>query len=322
VLADSAGSAFDGRSILVTGAAGFIGSHLVDQLAEHDCHLVAVDRRDRDPSRLGARTDRIEPVRMDIAGHEFQRFLADRQFELVFHLAGNAYVPPSVEDPRADFLVNLDATFRMADTLRRRSGSTKLVFTSSAAVYGNPARLPMHEQEPTVPTSPYGVSKLAAERYLAVFSELYGLRCASLRLFSSYGPRQQKQIVFDFMVKLRDNPDELMILGDGSQTRDFVFVTDVVAAALLVAERGPAQGETYNVASGTAHTTRELAAVVAEALDLKPEFRLSGQVRPGDTQHWRADISRLSALGYTPQVPLPEGVRRTACWFQSAGAGW
>ncbi len=254
---------------------------------------------------------------MDVASEEFLRFLGERDFAYIFHLAGNAYVPPSVEDPRADFMANLDATFGILDVLRKLKKTSRFIYTSSAAVYGNPVRLPVLETDPTVPNSPYGVSKLAAERYVAVFSELYDMPCASVRLFSSYGPRQEKQIVFDFLCKLRANPDELFILGDGTQTRDFVFVRDVVEAALLVAERGSARGETYNVASGRECTTVELAHAIADALELDPKHRLSGSVRPGDPNYWRADISRLTAIGYTPRVSLEDGIRETVLWHRS-----
>jgi UDP-glucose 4-epimerase len=199
--------------------------------------------------------------------------------------------------------------------MRRAARRPRLINVSSAAVYGNPVILPIREADPTVPISPYGVSKLAAERYTAVYSQLYGLWAASVRLFSVYGPRQHKQVVFDLLRRLRASPAALEVLGDGTQARDFAYVGDVVQAMLLVADRAPGGGETYNVASGVTHSIAELVKTLCQVYHIAPEVRYSGSIRPGDAERWEVDISNLARLGYAAQMSLPDGLRATRVWF-------
>ncbi len=193
--------------------------------------------------------------------------------DVIFHLAANAYIPPSVEDPAFDYALNLDTTFRLLEVLRGAAQPPRLVFTSSAAVYGDPQRLPIHESDPTVPISPYGVGKLAAERYVAVYSQLYGITASSVRLFSVYGPRQRKQVVYDLIDRLARDPARLEVIGDGTQERDFAFVDDVAAAIVLVGSDAPGRGEVYNVASGTSHSIAQLVTPSAPRWNSIPSSR-------------------------------------------------
>lgn len=308
-----------GANVLVTGGAGFIGSHLVEALVADGAEVAVVDNLSHGSfNNLAACLRSIEFLKMDVLAPKAQDLIATRQFDVVYHLASNAYVPPSVKDPTTDFRVNLLATFRLLETIRLRSPNTTVVYFSSAAVYGSPERIPIDEAAPLAPISPYGVSKLAAERYVAVYSHLYGLKAASLRLFSVYGPRQTKQVVYDLMKKLHHDPQELPMHGDGSQIRDFCYVDDVVNAALIILARGRLAGEVYNVASGTGCSIRDLAQLTCEVMGLTPRFIFSGAVRPGDAQKWVADLTRLQAIAYSPQVSLPEGIARAYCWYQQS----
>jgi nucleoside-diphosphate-sugar epimerase len=154
------------------------------------------------------------------------------------------------------------------------------------------------------------------ERYIYVFSQLYGIKAASLRLFSVYGPRQCKQIVFDFINKISNNA-RLEILGDGTQVRDLVYVDDVIQALLLIAQQGPLQGEVYNVATGKGCTTLELAEIVYQAMGLEPNYYFTGTVRPGDPNVWVADITRIRKLGFDPTFSLEVGIKKTLDWYQA-----
>ena len=205
--------------------------------------------------------------------------------------------------------------FRVLEAIRDASPDTQIVFTSSATVYGEGPGVPIREDHPKIPESPYGVSKLACEHYLRLFARLYGLKTATVRLFSVYGPRLRKQVVYDFMCKLRENPDELFIYGDGTQVRDMNHVANVVEALLLISRRAAMEGEVYNVASGEPVTILELAHGLCAAMGLRPEFAFSGEVRPGETQRWVPDPKKLFDLGYRNRVSLAEGLADTASWF-------
>jgi UDP-glucose 4-epimerase len=187
-------------------------------------------------------------------------------------------------------------------------------------VYGEPAKVPIEESDVTVPVSPYGVSKLAAERYVAVYARLYGLRAASLRLFSVYGPYQTKQVVYDLLVKLRQSPHRLVVLGDGSQMRDLVYVADVVRAFLGVAARGRTDGFAYNVASGVGTTIAELAQAIVEVQAAPATIAFTGRTRPGDPERWIGSSAALAALGAAPRYRLRDGLRETAAWFNASTA--
>ena len=188
------------KPVLVTGGAGFIGSHLVELLVEVGAHVTVLDSLvSGSEANLAAVRHQIQFINQDIRLLDWATLLATHPCAVLFHLAANAYVPPSVETPEYDYAVNLDSTFRLLSTLRQTKWAGRFVFASSAAVYGNAMQLPIAEDDATVPVSPYGVGKLADERYIAVFSRLYGLHLASARFFSAYGPRQKKQVVYDFL---------------------------------------------------------------------------------------------------------------------------
>lgn len=311
-------SDFAKKRVMVTGGAGFIGSHLVEELVSQGALVTVVDNlRTGSEKNLAACLDSIQFVVDDVLSQRFDNVLTGQAFDLIYHLAANAYVPPSVECPAFDLESNCLTTFRILEHMRQGQFGGVLIFASTGAVYGNPVKLPICEADPTFPVSPYGVSKLAAERYLDVFCRLYDLQGASVRLFSAFGPRQKKQIVYDFLVKLDNDRNKLFIHGDGSQTRDFNYVTNIVDALLLVAQKGGLRGEVYNVASGRSCSVRDLATTMCEQLHIEPEFLFSGSVRPGDAEKWTVDIGRLERLGYRPGVSLEQGLARTIEWFQS-----
>jgi len=310
-----------GSRVLVTGGAGFVGSHLVERLVDLAASVTVVD--DLSTGRIenvNSVLSGIEMINEGVVGFAQSGLVETGDYDVIFHLAANSYIPPSVHDPQFDFDVNLRGTFVLLECLRRMDFPPVFVNVSTAGVYGNPVKLPITEEDPTVPISPYGVSKLAAERYVSVFSKLYGMPATSLRLFSVYGPRQRKQVLYDLLEKIRINPRCIEILGDGSQTRDLVFVTDVVEAMILVADTAPLQGEAFNVASGTSHSIRELAEALCRTLDSFPELTFTGQVRLGDAQKWEVDIGKVKQLGFVPRVLLDEGLKRVVEWYATEPA--
>jgi UDP-glucose 4-epimerase len=307
--------------ILVTGGAGFIGSHLVEQLVATGAHVTVVDNLlTGSLENLQAVLSRVKLLVGDMGDLLRLEQIKVDGFDYVFHLAANAYIPPSVENPFFDFQMNLYNPILLLEALRRAKRAPRLVNISSAAVYGNPVRLPIRETDPTVPISPYGVSKLSIERYVAVYSQLYGLRATSLRFFSVYGPRQSKQVVYDLIRKLYANPKQLEVLGNGSQARDFTHVLDVVQAMFLAATKAPSQGEVYNVASGTTCTIAELVAKLSQLCHLTPRVAYTGHVRPGDAEKWEVDITRLKSLGFEAHVSLEAGLSSVLDWYKQQPA--
>jgi UDP-glucose 4-epimerase len=302
---------------LVTGGAGFIGSHVVERLVHESAQVTVVD--DLSTGRLENLAGVRARIKFDdrplAALLDEPALILDH--DVIFHLAANAYIPPSVEDPAFDFGLNLETTFRLLEVLRQAERRPRLVNTSSAAVYGDPQRLPIRESDPTVPISPYGVGKLAAERYVAVYSQLYGIHASSVRLFSVYGPRQRKQVVYDLVDRLAGDRSRLEVIGDGTQERDFAYVEDVAAAMVLVSQEAPGAGEVFNVASGSTHSISQLVSAICAAMELDPKIAYTGRVRPGDAERWSVDTSALGALGYEPSMSLVEGLRATWDWYRA-----
>lgn len=307
------------RTVTVTGAAGFIGSHLVEQLARLGARVTAIDRAPLlFPSLETPFLERVVPVCLDLALFDWERHFLEDAPESLFHLAGTSSVVGSIESPAVDLEANVVQTFRLLEAARHTRHHGSIVFLSSAAVYGRPCRLPVRECDPTQPISPYGVSKLACERYLAVYCGLYGLRGAALRAFSVYGARQRKLFVYDLMCRLAESTGDVWLAGDGEQTRDFIHVDDVGRALLVVAERAPLNGEVYNVATGDSLSIYRLLESLAKVMGMDLGNVEKRPARKGDPERWSADTSLIRSLGFSPQVALDDGLSRTVEWYRSS----
>jgi len=293
-----------GRTVLVTGGAGFIGSHLVDALvADNDVRVL-------DNFSTGRR-EHLDPAATLLEGDICDGDALDRAMDgvdLVFHQAANASVARSVDDPVASHRVNAAGTVALLERARR--ADARVVVASSTAVYGNPASLPVTEDDPTTPLSPYGVEKLAADHYARLYANLYGLDTVALRYFNVYGPRQActdySGVITAFLEQACIN-QPITVEGDGSQVRDFVHVSDVVHANLLAATTD-AVGEAYNIGTGRIVSILDLAQLVRELTGATSDV-VHVDARPGDIDTSRADISKARAnLGYEPAVALQDGL--------------
>ncbi len=308
---------YEGRRVVVTGAAGFVGSHLVEALVAQGARVLAIDDfSDGHPENLAAVRSSIELVQRSVT----LRDGLDELFagaHVVFHLAANASVPRSAEHPELDFETNVIGSHRIIESARRTNAG-RIVFTSSAAVYGDPVREPMDESHPFAPKSPYGGSKLAAEHLLEANARCFGFDQRRLRLFNTYGPRQRKYVMFDLLEKLRRDPANLVLLGSGEQVRDYSYVSDTVDAILLVGAHPKARGEVYNVAGEHPVGVKALVTMIVDVLGIpKPRVSFSGESWPGDVLRWLGDSSKLRALGFTPRVSLDEGIRALVDWHRA-----
>ena len=298
----------------VTGGAGFLGSHVAEALvgAGHDVTVVD-DFSTGMAENLTGLAVRVE--RRSLQDPAVEELLGIERPEAIFHLAGDALVARSVADPRTDCERNLLATLALLEAVRRASPESRILFASTGAVYGDCAERPFSETDGVWPISPYAVAKLAAERYCFAFAHTYGLRTCSLRLFSVYGPRQSKQVVYDLIRKIHANPNEVALFGDGTQERDFSHANNIVDAFLLAARKAEFQGEVFNVAGDEIVSIRGLAEMLCETMGASPRLLFTGQRRPGDSQRWVANTARLRGLGYRPRVNLRDGLRDTVAWY-------
>jgi UDP-glucose 4-epimerase len=299
--------------VLVTGGAGFIGSNLVRALQERGDEVRVLDN-----FSTGFRVN-LEGLDLEIVEGELRSYErvhnAIRGTEVVYHLGALGSVPRSVQDPLTSNAVNVEGTLNVL-LAARDEGIRRVVFASSTSVYGTEPPLPTREDERLDPISPYGVAKLAAERYCAAFSRVYeAFETVVLRYFNVYGPRQspfsQYAAVIPLFIAAIAAGEPVTIYGDGKQSRDFTYVHDAVAATIAAGDADGASGHAFNVAGGKPTSVNEVADTIGRLLG-KPVVRELAPLRPGDIRNSYADLADVRAtLGYEPQVDLDEGLRRT-----------
>jgi UDP-glucose 4-epimerase len=312
------------KKTLVTGGAGFVGSHLVEALVDAPEPVVVFDNfTTGSRGNLAGVSTRVDVVEGDVRDLDSLRGVM-KGVDVVFHLAAVSAVAPSVKDPLTTNAVNVTGTLNVL-LAARDAGVRRVVFASSAAVYGSNPSLPKTETHSPEPLSPYAASKLAGEVYCRVFAKLYGVEAVALRLFNVYGPRQNPAsedsgVVTRFLSRLAGGQPPI-IDGDGEQSRDLVYVGDVVGAFLRSCEAPAASGEVFNIGSGRPTTINELAetlaGIAAPGQVLRP---IHHPARTGDVRHSCADISKArQLLGYAPAVELADGLARTYAWWRESG---
>ena len=303
------------RSVLVTGGAGFIGSNLVRALLERGDRVRVLDNFSTgNRGNLIGLADELEIVEGELRSYE-RVHNAVRGVEIVFHQGALPSVPRSVQDPLTTSAVTIEGTLNVL-LAARDEGIRRVVFASSSSVYGNGGTLPRTETQQPDPISPYAVAKLAAERYCVSFDRVYGLETVALRYFNVFGPRQdptsQYAAVVPRFVAAIAAGETIPIHGDGTQSRDFTYVANVVEANLLASEREGVSGHVLNVATGRRASVEELADAIGVALG-KPVEKEYLPSRAADVKDSWADISAArQTLGYKPGVGLEEGLRLTA----------
>ncbi|MHA2351060.1 MAG: SDR family NAD(P)-dependent oxidoreductase [Candidatus Thorarchaeota archaeon] len=306
---------------LVTGCAGFIGSHLTDFLLEKGYTVIGVDNL-----RTGVSENLINAlthsnflfIEADICNNNLESFFHE-DIDVVFHLAAISSVKLSFEDPKAVHHANVTGTLNVLELAKNR-GAKRIVFTSSAAVYGDPSKLPATEDTPVQALSPYAASKIGAEGYVAAFGAAYELETVVLRFFNIYGPRQQHSEysgVISIFANQAISGQPITVDGDGSHTRSFVFVDDVVRATYLAATVPGAAQTILNISNTEAISVIEIAKMIAKEIGIPESRIIHREARLGDIKDSMGDMEKAQRiLGFSTDVSFEEGLRRTLQWYR------
>ena len=302
------------RTALITGAQGFLGQYISRELAANGWGTIGVDRQSPSSPVVPLPGQAYHVI--DLPSAEFCIVLASVQPDLIVHAAGPASVPDSIAQPVSDYEGSAGVLAHVLDAVRCRAPSSKFLLISSAAVYGNPPRLPVGEDSPLSPVSPYGFHRMICEELLKEFSALFNLQTCAVRIFSAYGPGLRRQVLWD-ICRMATIHNEIVLDGTGEETRDFIHARDIACGIRVIAERGVFDSRAYNLASGTETRLFDLAVSLAKQLGqgLTPRFR--GNRRQGDPIRWCADTTRATQLGFRSAVGLDEGLAEYARWFRA-----
>ena len=311
-------------TVLITGAAGFIGSHLSERLLDRGDHVVGIDNFNTyyDPAikrrniAQAAESDRFRLHETDICEEDALRAVFDEtRPDVVVHLAARAGVRPSLEDPNLYNRVNVIGSQHILDACRQWPPS-HLVFASSSSVYGGSTAVPFREDDPvTTPISPYAATKRANELMAHVYSHIYGLKVTLLRFFTVYGPRQRPDMAIHKFTRLIDAGEPIPMFGDGSTRRDYTYIDDIIDG-LIKAVDTPFAYEIFNLGESQTTALRELVEQIAAALD-KPLHIDPKPLQPGDVTITYADIAKArDLLGYNPQTPVAQGLTKFVQWYR------
>lgn len=306
-----------GKTVLVTGGAGFIGSHLVDRLISEGYRVRVIDNlstgRLENLKHL-ENNPNLEIIKGDLKNYN-DALEAVKGVNTVFHYAANPEVRVSTTNPRTHFEENVVATFNLLEAMREHSVK-ELVFASSSSVYGEPEEIPVGEEAPVRPVSVYGASKAACENLIHAYTTLYGIKAVVLRYANVIGPRLRHGVIYDLLMKLRNNKEELEVLGDGTQTRSYIYITDAIEATITAWRSTTSSYEVYNIATEDWITVNEVVKTLLNELNLnntriihKPT--LHGVGWPGDVKRIALKIDKLKKLGFKPQYKSKEAVTKT-----------
>lgn len=292
--------------ILVIGSLGFIGSH---------CYEYFSSRNETWGADVSPGYGLPNYFRVDATDASFRDIFKNHQFTYCINCSGAANVQESLEIPARDYYLNTLNVFKLLDAIRQHNPDCKFINLSSAAVYGNPAALPVREDQLCQPLSPYGFHKYQADLLCKEFTDIFSIPTCILRIFSAYGPGLRKQLFWDLYQKSRGS-SRIQLFGTGNESRDFIYIDDLVSAIERVMLQSKFDGQPINVASGQETIIKDAVSTFFQQLGWDGKYNFSDQVRAGDPTRWAADISTLTHFGFGPQVSLTEGLKRYVAWIK------
>jgi UDP-glucose 4-epimerase len=292
--------------ILIIGSKGFIGSHCVAYFTAKGWDVYQAD--------VTASSSKSY-YKIETENASFSAPFKDHQFEVCINASGSAHVGFSFEKPSQDFELNVVNVQKILVAIRDFNSNCRFINFSSAAVYGNPQFLPITENSICKPLSPYGFHKLQSELLLTEYHKFFGLNTCSLRVFSAYGPRLKKQLFWDLYQKALKS-DFISLFGTGNETRDFIYIDDLLQIIALVIENSPFQGSIYNVASQAETTIAEAAQLFINEFCPEKQIMFTGEVKVGDPNNWLANMEKLKKYGFEPHYNLSLGLKKYAEWLR------
>jgi len=295
--------------ILVVGSKGFIGSHCVNFFRNENTAWGCDVYTDYNESEF---------FLIDSSNSDFQSIFIQNKFDFCINCSGAASVPESMRDPARDYVLNVYNVFQLLESIRKHNASCKFINLSSAAVYGNPVSLPVSEAHQLLPLSPYGFHKLQAEQLCLEYHRYFGLGTCSLRIFSAYGPGLRKQILWDLFLKSRDS-NVVELFGTGDESRDFIFIDDIMSAINAIVKEGAFDASIYNLSSGESQSIRRVSEIFLTSISWRGTLSFTGIRRPGDPDFWQADISKIKSIGFVPTITIEDGIKKYTKWVSSLG---
>ncbi|MBU3200968.1 NAD-dependent epimerase/dehydratase family protein [Clostridium estertheticum] len=291
------------KTVLITGANGFVGNHMVKHFCEMQYKVYGIDRNDTNNEYI-----KDSFYRMDLLDNELYSIVEYINPDVCIHCAGNASVNNSVTNPVDDFKSNVNVTFQLLDAIRKSNEKCKVIFLSSAAVYGEPIKLPINENDNCNPISPYGFHKLICEKICEEHSKLYGMQIFILRIFSAYGMGMKKQVLWDMIQKFR-NDEVVNLYGNGDESRDFINIDDILNVVDIVLDKSINTFNIYNVATGKELSIKQLSNIIKKEMNSLKNVIFTGKENEGNPNNWRADISKIKKLGFNQSVILESGIK-------------
>lgn len=294
--------------ILIIGSKGFIGSHCVDHFKSQGFEVYEADVNNSTTENF---------YKIASQNSDFSVPFKENQFDICINASGSAHVGFSFENPSVDFELNVVNVQKILVAIRDYTSNCKFINFSSAAVYGNPERLPITEESVCKPVSPYGFHKLQSELLLTEYHKFFGLNTCSLRIFSAYGPRLKKQLFWDLYQKVIRN-DVISLFGTGKETRDFIYIDDLLQILDLVIRNSPFKGSVYNVASNQEITIDTASQIFLNTFSPEKIVVFNREEKVGDPTNWLANIEKLEEYGFKPQFDLHLGLKKYAEWLRKS----